>query len=126
LSASTTGCPSCAAEVAQSGTSNELQYPVWRCPCGAVGVGASPMDIDEALDELEALLSLRRGTFGMGAPASPAGTSGLLHATYIDPPAIVAGAIASAPPGWQVGSSRAMRGTWELLVIWARPTAASG
>jgi hypothetical protein len=126
-------CPFCAASVAHTEASRDLGCPIWRCSCGAVGVGASPWDIDEALDELEVTVGLRHCALGT-TPAAPVGESGFLHATYIDPPAMLAAAVASAPPGWRVGSSSAtaeVRGlgdpTWvrlrELIVVWAIPRA---
>lgn len=121
-----TACPFCAAAVASTEQSRFLCCPVWRCPCGGVGVGASPMDIDEALDELEPLCDLPRGAIGGVPPPAPVGTSGMLHATYIDPPAIIAAAAAHPPTGWRVGSSGATvvigdgPRSRELLVIWAR------
>jgi hypothetical protein len=119
-----TTCPFCAARLAPTERSPTLWYPTWRCACGGLGVGASPMDIDEALDELEAICALPRGAIGAVPPSAPVGASGMLRATYIDPPAIVAAAIAAPPTGWRVGSSTAMHlldggRSRELLVIWA-------
>ena len=121
---SDTACPFCMTATRPVDATATLGCPLWRCPCTAIGVGASPMDIDEALDELEATIGLPRGILGGPTPA-PVGTSGMVYGTYIDPPAMVAAAITSAPPGWRVGSSTATvelsnGRRWEQLVIWAR------
>lgn len=122
-------CPFCAASVTHTEASRDLGCPIWRCSCGAVGVGAPPWDIDEAFDELEVTVGLRHGALGT-IPTTPVGESGFLHATYIDPPALLAAAVASPPPGWRVGSSPATAEVSgfgdptsvrlrELIVVWA-------
>ena len=128
---SVTVCPFCAASVVHTDASRALGCPIWRCSCGGVGVGASHWDIDEALDELEVTLGLPHCALGTTpTPATPVGQSGLIHATYIDPSAMLAAAIASPPPGWRVGSSSATAELTtfgdptsvhlrELIVVWA-------
>jgi hypothetical protein len=55
-------CPFCGKDAEVSPVSEHASCPAWRCPCGAVGVGAAPCDLDDAADELLELIGLGGGT----------------------------------------------------------------
>lgn len=53
-------------------------YPRWDCACGAIGVCATPGDMDDAADQLLAYLGIEAT---VTEPAVPVGDSGMIFAT---------------------------------------------
>ena len=116
-------CPFCGKDAEVSPVSEHAACPAWRCPCGAVGVGAAPCDLDDAADDLLELLGLGGGT---PSPVEPAGSSGFLSAGPFDAAEAVDWLRKKlAREGWRVETtSVAVKGREEAeaecMIVWAR------
>ena len=53
-------CLFCAAQEGITGSTGPYGYPLWECPCGAIGSGAWPADLDEVADQLLGALRIQR------------------------------------------------------------------
>ena len=118
-------CPFCGKDAEVSPVSEHAACPAWRCPCGAVGVGAAPCDLDEAAGELLDLLGHGGGTT---FPVEPAGSSGFLSAGPFDAAEAVDGLRRNlAVEGWRVETtSVAVKGREEAgaecMIVWEKKT----
>ena len=61
-------------------------YPLWRCPCGAIGSGAWVPDLDEVSDQLLEVLGIAAR---VSQPCVPVDKSGVISAQYYDASAAV-------------------------------------
>jgi len=118
-------CPFCRGEKASTRRSPSLERWVWDCSCGGIGVGAPPVDLDEAVDELFDILAIDLAA----ASLEPVGRSGLIYAQSVESKTLVE-RLAPALRAWgyelrrgepiagEVGALDGGRG--ELWVAWAR------
>jgi hypothetical protein len=60
---------------------------LWRCACGGIGLSCMPADLDEASDQMFAVLGIHGVSFG--EPAVPVGTSGHLSMQSYDSPKLL-------------------------------------
>lgn len=117
-------CPFCREERASTRRSPNLAYGVWDCPCGALGVAAPPVDLDEAVDELFDILAIDLAS----ASLEPVGKSGLVYGQRVESKTLVERlAPALRAWGYELRRGEAVAGDGERgehWVAWARKVGA--
>lgn len=123
-------CPFCDAEGESTRRSPSIGCWAWDCACGAIGVAAPPVDLDEAVDELFDILALDLAA----ASLEPVGRSGIVHAQRVEGTTLVE-RLAPSVRAWgydlrrgepiavDMGVGDGVRG--ECWVAWARKVKAA-
>ncbi|RKH07500.1 hypothetical protein [Corallococcus carmarthensis] len=103
----------------------------WECPCGARGVHVELMDLDEVYPDVLEAWGLEAREEPDLSPPTPVGDSGLLFASYVDGPGLLAQLFTEARrQGAQIAATQVVARIttpattfpdWTWDVLWARP-----